>query len=73
MQSAYHSPGKGLQQHSVLMLDTQINLRPMLTAFLSSGWTYLVALNHDHLDSENLLLFKSGQWYVWFEFYNVHC
>lgn len=27
MQSAYHSPGKGLEQHNVLMVDTQINLR----------------------------------------------
>ena len=59
MHSAYHSPGKGLQQHSVLMLDTQINLRPTLTALLSSSRTYLVALKHGHLDLENCLCFFS--------------
>lgn len=58
MQSAYHSPGKRLQQHEVLMLDTQINLRPALTALLSSSWTHLVALKHGHLDSEDCLLFS---------------
>ena len=51
MHSAYHSPGKGLQQQNVLMLDTQINLRPVLTALLSRGWTYVVALSHGHLDA----------------------
>lgn len=58
MHSAYHSPGKGLQQQSVLMLDTQINLRPVLTALLSRGWTCVVVLNHGHLDSEKRLLFE---------------
>lgn len=57
MQSAYHSPGRGLQQHNVLMLDTQINLGPLLIAHLNSSWTYVVALNRGHLASESLLLF----------------
>lgn len=41
MRRAYRSPGTELQQHSVLMFSTQINLRPMVTALHS--WTYLVA------------------------------
>lgn len=61
MHRAYHSPGGGLHKDNALMLYTQINLRPMLTALLSSSWTHLVALEHDHLDSEDLLLFKSGK------------
>lgn len=71
MPSAYHSLGKGLQQHNVLMLATQINLRPLLTALLSSSQTCLVALNHGHLDSENCLLFKSERLRVCFKCYNV--
>lgn len=52
MPGAYRSPGKGLQQQSVLMLATQINLRPSLTAFLSSIPACLFALNCGRLDSE---------------------
>ena len=57
MLCAYHSPGRGLHEDNALMLDTQINLGPMLTALLSSSWTYLAELDHDHLDSEDLSLF----------------
>lgn len=71
MQSAYHSPGKGLQQHNVLMLDTQINLRPVLTALLGSIWTHLVSLNRGHLDSKNCFFFFQGNFVFWFKCYNV--
>lgn len=51
MPGAYRSPGKGLQQQSVLMLGTQINLRPSLAASLSSIRACLFALNCGRLDS----------------------
>lgn len=71
MLGAYRSPGKGLQQHSVLMLGTQINLRPSLTAFLSSSQACLFALNCGRLDSEAHWLSSGGS--VWFECYIVLC
>lgn len=62
------SPGKELQQHGVLMLSTQINLRPSLTAFLSSSRAYLFALNCGHLSSEAHWLSSRGSC-VWVERY----
>lgn len=58
MQSAYHSPEKGLQQHNIQMLDTQINLNPVHTALLRAIWTLLVSLNHKHLNAASLLAFN---------------
>lgn len=51
MPCAYHSLGKGLQQHKVLMRGSQINLRPLLTALRSSSQTYLAALSCGHLEA----------------------
>lgn len=70
MPGAYRSPGKGLQQQSVLMLGTQINLRPSLAAFLSSIRACLFALNCGRLDSEAHRLSSRGR-RVWFERYIV--
>lgn len=72
MPGAYRSPGKELQQHNVLMLGTQINPRPSLTAFLSSSWACLFALNCGHLSSEAHRLFSRGTC-VWVECYIVLC